>query len=147
MSALCAARLHNRTSAIPPGHSRQLQSLGPSQFFQFFSGLRRQVLMNRHEVVSFPPGLREPPRQKLIKRLQCLQPPVLTRALHTGIAPVLRNGCRARSQTFAPRLGSRPKSDRFSLGRNGESGNSGEGGDTSASTFSSRDRFPFPASL
>jgi len=37
--------------------------------------------MDRHEVVSLPPGLREPPCQKLVKRLQCLQPPVLTIAI------------------------------------------------------------------
>ena len=33
--------------------------------------------MNRHQVVGFPSGLREPSLQELIKRLQLLQPPVL----------------------------------------------------------------------
>jgi hypothetical protein len=41
--------------------------------------------MNRHEVVSLPPGLREPPRQKLVKRLQFLQPPVLPRPDFTQV--------------------------------------------------------------
>ena len=35
--------------------------------------------MDRHEVISLPPRLRKPPRQKLIKGLQFLQPPILTR--------------------------------------------------------------------
>ena len=45
--------------------------------------------MDRHEVVSLPPGLREPPRQKLIKGLQFLQPPVLPRSHFTEISSQL----------------------------------------------------------
>src|SRR6185369_4260829 len=51
------------------------------------SGLRRQVLMDRHEVVRLPPGLREPPRQKFVKGLQFLQPPVLTCPHFAQISP------------------------------------------------------------
>ena len=42
--------------------------------------------MNRHEVVSLPPGFREPPRQKPIKGRQFLQPPVLTRSHFTQVS-------------------------------------------------------------
>ena len=41
--------------------------------------------MDRHQVVSFPPRLREPPRQKLIERLQILQSPVLPRPHFTQV--------------------------------------------------------------
>ena len=41
--------------------------------------------MDRHEVVRLPPGFREPPRQKLVERLQLLQPPVLSRPDFTQV--------------------------------------------------------------
>src|SRR6185369_17254088 len=50
------------------------------------SGLRRQVLMDRHEVIRLPPRFREPSRQKLVKGLQFLQPPVLPRPHFTKVS-------------------------------------------------------------
>src|ERR1700732_5341621 len=47
------------------------------------------MLVDLHEVVSLPSGLRKPPRQKLIKRLQFLQPPVLPRPYFTQVSSQL----------------------------------------------------------
>jgi hypothetical protein len=48
--------------------------------------LRREVLMDRLEVVRLPPRLRKPSRQKLVKGLQFLQPPVLPRPHFTQVS-------------------------------------------------------------
>src|SRR5438105_15924768 len=37
------------------------------------------MFVDRHEVVRLPARLREPPFQKIIERLQVLDPPILTR--------------------------------------------------------------------
>src|ERR1019366_9282390 len=72
---------------VPPRQFHRLDPLRPAHFLQFFSGLRWQVFVDRHQVVRLPPRLRETPLQKLVETLQTLQPPVLSRPHLAEIAP------------------------------------------------------------
>ena len=58
------------------------------------------MFVYRHQVVGFPSGLRKPPLQKLIERLQVLQPPVLT---GTHFAQVLASSTNLVSRSFSCR--------------------------------------------
>src|SRR5712691_2269118 len=61
------------------GQFRELQSLRPSDLFQFPLRLGRQMLVNGHEVISLAPRFRKASCQKLVEGLQILQAPVLPR--------------------------------------------------------------------
>src|ERR1019366_1697990 len=62
---------------VPARDLRQLQPLRPSHLSQILPSLRRQVLVDGHQVVGFPSRFRKPPCQELVKRLQVFEPPVL----------------------------------------------------------------------
>ena len=47
---------------VPARHFGQFQPLCPPDFLQVFSRLRRQVLVDRHQVISLPPRFWEPRR-------------------------------------------------------------------------------------
>src|SRR5437899_3641141 len=57
--------------------------------FRFLSHLRGQVFMDRHQVIGFSSRFGKPPLQKLVKRFQVLQPPVLPRPHFAQIATEL----------------------------------------------------------
>src|SRR5208282_505643 len=101
---------------VPPRDLRQLQPLCPSHFLQFTSRLRRQVLVDRHQVVRLPSRFRKPPRQKLVERLQVLEPPVLSRS-HLAQIPAEIDEARVPLHLFL----SFPRQDLVDLGQNEKS--------------------------
>ncbi len=71
---------------VPANDFHQLGGLGPSNLLQLVPYMARQVLMDRHQVVSLATGLREAVLQIIVKRIELLQSPVLVRAHFTQIS-------------------------------------------------------------
>ena len=71
--------LHNGSAARPGARSSPVQPLCPSYLLQILPRLRRQVLVDGHQVVPLPSRFPEPPCQEVVKRTHVLQPPVLPR--------------------------------------------------------------------
>src|SRR4029077_2189853 len=63
----------------------------PAHFLQFLPGLWWQVLMDRHEVVSLPPGFREPPRETRQRISVSPASSTVPPALRTSIVPALQS--------------------------------------------------------
>jgi hypothetical protein len=72
--------------------------------------------MDRHQVVCLPPRLRKPSRQKLVKGLQFLQPPVLPRPYFTQVSSQFNES--GIPLGFRPSL---PGQDLIDLGQNEQS--------------------------
>jgi hypothetical protein len=64
--------------AVSPGYFCQFGCFGPPHLLQVVVNAARQLLVDRHQVVGFAPGLREPFRQKIIEGTEVFELPVLT---------------------------------------------------------------------
>src|ERR1017187_2510002 len=101
--------------SVPARDLGQLQPLRPTHFLQILPQLRRQVFVDGHQVVRLSSRLRKPLRQKLVKRLQVLQPPVLP-CPHLAQIPAKLHEASVPLRLFLPF----PSQDLVDLGQNKE---------------------------
>jgi hypothetical protein len=63
--------------AISPRYFREFGGFGPPHLLQVVANAARQLLVDRHQVIGFAPGLRKPFSQKIIEGAEVFEPPVL----------------------------------------------------------------------